>query len=153
MFFRPSADAMEPRTRRMRELLGLDPAAREFTVVYGSFPEPDGEIAILTRSILQVMIDLAAQVNVPSADIAEGRVYSPQRSAEEERMFPPMITVRNSDSPPEDAYVAVRYRNHWFWINDRDQQSKRTLTFLMLMFSLTESTQTHAAPVVTIPAR
>ena len=153
MFFRPSEDKAAPNQGRIRDLLGLDPAAREFTVVYGSFPEPDGQIAILTRSILQVMIDLASQIDVPPADVAEGRVYAPQRTAEGEQMFPPLVAVHNGASPPDDAYAAVRYRDHWYWIDDRDERSKRTLTFLMLMFSLTESTQTQAAPVVTIPAR
>jgi hypothetical protein len=153
MFFRPSSGEVEPVTRGIRELLGLDPAAREFTVVYGSFPEPDAEIAILTRSILQVMIDLASQIDVPAADIAAGAVYRPQRTVEQERMFPPLVTVHTGDSAPERAYVAVRYREQWFWIDDRDQQSKRTLTFLMMTFSLTESVPAQAAPVVTIPAR
>ena len=47
----------------------------------------------------------------------------------------------------------MRYRGQWFWIDDRDQQSKRTLSFLMLLFSLTEGAPTQPAPVVTIPAR
>jgi len=153
MFFRPGNDDAGPLVGRMRDLLGLDPTAREFTVVYGSFPEPDGEIAILTRSIMQIMIDLAAQMDVPEAEIAEGRVYSRKRTADQERMFPPLIAVRTGASAPEDAYVSVRYRDKWFWIDDRDQPSKRTLSFLMLAFSLTEGAPTQAAPVVTIPAR
>jgi hypothetical protein len=153
MFFRPSSGETEPLTRNIRGLLGLDPVAREFAVVYGSFPEPDAEVAILTRSVLQVMIDLASQIDVPAADIAEGRVYRPQRTVEQERLFPPLVTVHTAASPPEGAYVAVRYRDQWFWIDDRDQQSKRTLTFLMMAFSLTESVAPQAAPVVTIPAR
>jgi hypothetical protein len=153
IFFRPSSEETESLTRRIRELLGIDPLAREFTIVYGSFPEPDAEIAILTRSILQVMIDLASQIEVPAADIADGRVYSPQHTAEQQRMFPPMLAVRSGSSPPEDAYAAVRYRDQWFWIDDRDQQSKRTLLFLMMIFSLTESVPAQPAPVVTIPAR
>jgi hypothetical protein len=153
MFFRPSSGEGEPLARRIRELLGLDPVAREFTVVYGTFPEPDAEIAILTRSILQVMIDLASQIEVPAADIAEGRVYSPQRTAEQQRLFPPLLATQAGPTPPEDAYAAVRFRGQWFWIDDRDQQSKRTLTFLMMMFSLTEGVPAQGAPVVTIPAR
>jgi len=152
MYLRPGVSETEPLSA-IRELLGLDPATREFKVVYGSFPEPDAEIAILTRSILQVMIDLASQIDVPATDIAEGSVYSPQRSAEQERMFPPLITIHNGAALPERVYSGVRYRDQWFWIDDRDQQSKRTLTFLMLTFSLTESEPPQAAPVVTIPAR
>lgn len=154
MFLRPSSeDAVAPSTGRIRELLGLDPAAREFTVVYGSFSEPDGDIAILSRSVLQIMIDFAAQIDVPASDVAEGRVYRPERTAEQERMFPPLLKVRTGASPPEDAHAAVRYREQWFWIDDRDQPSKRALTLIMMVFSLTESAPSQAAPLVTIPAR
>jgi hypothetical protein len=134
-------------------LLGLNASAREFSVVYGSFPDHDTEIAILTRSIMQVMIDFASYVDVPATDIAEERLYSSRRSAEQTRLFPPMLTVRHGASAPEDAYVAIPYRNQWFWIDDRDRQSKQILTFLMLMFSLTEGEPAQAAPVVTVPAR
>jgi hypothetical protein len=153
MFIRPSEGQASVPSRSVRELLGLNASAREFSVVYGSFPDHDTEIAILTRSIMQVMIDFASYVDVPATDIAEGRLYSSQRSAEQTRLFPPMLTVRHGASAPEDAYVAIPYRNQWFWIDDRDRQSKQILTFLMLMFSLTEGEPAQAAPVVTVPAR
>jgi hypothetical protein len=89
MFVRPSTEEASARIRRIHELLGLNPAEREFNVVYGSFPERDTEIAILTRSILQVMVDLASYIDVPAADVAEGRVYSPQRPDGHERLFLP----------------------------------------------------------------
>jgi hypothetical protein len=153
MYIRPSNDETAERGRRIRELLGLDATAREFDVVSGSFPERDTEIAILTRSILQIMVDLAAYIDVPAVDIAEGRVYSPQRTAEQQRMFPPLLKVLNGISPPEDAYAPVRYRGQWFWIDDRDPHSKSVLMFLMMQFSLTEGATTQPAPLVTIPAR
>jgi hypothetical protein len=153
MFMRPTADQVRVPSAKIRGLLGLSADAREFGVVYGSYPEQDTEIAVLTRSILQVMIDFASYIDVPAADIAEGRVISPQRTAEQERAFPALLRVRNGASPPDDAYVAIRYRNQWFWIDDRDPESKRILTFLMMMFSLTEGAPTQSAPVVTVPAR
>lgn len=153
MFMRPSSDRVRVPSSRIRELLGLNAASHEFSVVYGSHPEQDTEIAVLTRSLLQVMIDFASYIDVPEADIAEGRVYSPQRTAEQERAFPPLITVHHGASPPDDAYASVRYRNQWFWIDDRDRDSKFRLTFLMIMFSLTEGAPTQSAPVVTVPAR
>jgi hypothetical protein len=153
MYLRPPGDESEPVMRRMRELLGLDPGALEATVVYGSFPEPEGDIAILTRSIMQVMIDLSSQVDVPDADVAEGRVHRRKRTAEQERLYPPLVAVRTGPEAPPDAYAAVRYRSRWHWIDDRDPQTKHALSFLMMLFSLTEGTQAQAAPVVTIPAR
>jgi len=153
MFIRPSTEKAAVSSLRIRELLGLNSKGREFGVVYGPYPENDTEIAILTRSILQVMIDLASYVEVPAADVAEGRVYGPQRSAEQERLFPALVAVRQGAKPPDDAYVAVQYRNQWFWIDDRDPRSKHILTFVMLMFSLTEGAPSQSAPVVTVPAR
>jgi hypothetical protein len=153
MFIRPPSDAAAEASRRIHALLGLNPNEREFSVESGSFPENDSEIAILMRSVLQVMVDLASALDVPPADVAEGRVFSPQWSAEQQRMFPPLLTVRNGPAAPPDAYAAVPYRNQWFWIEDQDRYSKQVMTFLMLMLSLTEGAPTQSAPVVTVPAR
>ena len=49
--------------------------------------------------------------------------------------------------------VACTYRGGWFWIDDRDQQSKAIFTSVLFLLSLTETGQSQAAPVVTIPAR
>lgn len=153
MFLRPSEEKVSVPSSRIRELLGLNGTSHEFSVVYGSYPEQDAEIAVLTRSMLQVMIDFASYIEVPEADIAEGRVYSAQRTAEQIRSFPPLITVHHGAAPPDDAYASVRYRNQWFWIDDRDPRSKYHMAFLMIMFSLTEGAPTQNAPVVTVPAR
>src|SRR5512139_628729 len=121
MFFPPATDeGISAPNLKVRKLLGLDPSAREFRVVYGSHQENNTEVAILTRSILQVLIDVASYIGVPADDLAEGRVYNPQRTPEQERMFPALLDVRHGSSPPpEDAFVAIRYRNLWFWIDDR----------------------------------
>ena len=100
------------------------------------------------------MADFASYIDVPAADIAEGRVYAPVRSPDQERMFPSFLRVRNGDAAPVDAHVAVRYRDRWFWIDDRDEQSKVSLNFLMFIFSLAETGATPADPLVmTIQAR
>jgi hypothetical protein len=153
MFFRPLTDeAIAGELKKARELLGLDADAREFRVVYGSFAADDKEIAILSRSMLQVMIDFASYIDVPESDVAEGRVYASQRESEEtESEFPPLIRVENGAASPDDAYVSVRYRDRWFWIDDRDYPSKRLFYFLMLLFSLTETGGQQAAPIVTVP--
>jgi hypothetical protein len=154
MFLRQSPDeAIAAPVRKVRELLGLNESAREFNIVYGSYPENNTEIAILSRSILQVLIDLASYIDVPEVDVAEGSVYRLQRTPEQERMFPPLLAVRCAPLAPGNAHVSVNYRNHWFWIEDRDRQSKQMFNFLMFLFSLTETGTVQAAPIVTIPAR
>jgi hypothetical protein len=154
IFLRPSTDeAVTSSSRKVRELLGLNPSAHEYSVVYGSYPETDTEVAILSRSIMQVLVDMAAHVEVPEVDRVEGRVYDLQPSPEQAQLFPPLLKVRCDPLAPGDAHVAVKYRNHWFWIDDRDSQSKQIFNFMMFMFSLTETGSTQAAPIVTVPAR
>ena len=61
--------------------------------------------------------------------------------------------MRNGEAAPADAYAAVRYRDRWFWIDDRDHQSKAMFTSVLFLLSLTETGQAQGGPVVTIPAR
>lgn len=154
IFLRPSTDeAIAAPLRKIRELLALSETAREFNIVYGTYPENDTEITMLSRSIMQILIDLASHIDVPEADLAEGNVYGLQRTPEQERMFPPLLTARCGPSAPGNAHVSVNYRNQWFWIEDRDRQSKQMFNFLMFLFSLTETGTPQAAPIVTIPSR
>ena len=154
MFLRPSTDeSVAAPARKIRELLALDESAGEFHITYGIHPENNREIAMSSRSILQVLIDLASYFDVPEADLAEGSVYRVQRTPQQQQLFPPLINVRCGPSAPGNAYVSVHYRNQWFWIDDRDITSKQTFNFTMLLFSLTETGSEPAAPIVTIPAR
>jgi len=146
-------DAGAAPVRKIRELLALNQSAGEFNIVYGTYPENDAEIAMLSRSIMQVLINLASYFDVPEADLAEGSVYGVQRTPQQVQLFPPLITVRCGPSAPGNAYVSVQYRNQWFWIEDRDIKSKQMFNFTMLLFSLTETGTEQAAPIVTIPAR
>jgi hypothetical protein len=153
MFFRQAPDpAFASDLQTIRELLGLDPEAREFEVVYGSFPANGKEIAILTRSMLQVTIDFSSFIDVPAAHVQEGRVMLAKTTlAGEEQGFPRLVRIRSSESRVEDAYAAVRYRDHWFYIDDRDYVSKVIFYFYMLLSSLTETGGQAAAPIVTVP--
>ena len=154
MFLCPSTDeAIAAPVRKIRELLGLNETARVFNFVYGNYPENDMEIALLSRSILQVLTDFASYIEVPTVDLAEGRVYGLQRTPEQERVFPPLLTVRGGPSAPGYAYVSDNYRNQRFWIDDRDRQSKQMFNYMMFMFSLTETGTPPVSPIVTVPAR
>ena len=135
----------------MRRALGLDPQANEFRVVYGAIPRDDKEIAILTRSILEVLVDISTDIEVPSTDVQEKRVSPTFAETVAGEQMPPLIRIRNSADKPEDAYASVTYRNSYFWIDDRDLKSKKIFAFLMFVFTLVETGEKGIAPVVTIP--
>ena len=138
----------------IRKMLGLDPRAREFRVIYGSIASNDKEIAILSRSVLQVINNLASFIEVPETHVAEKRVNpSSTEKGTDGSPVPPLMRVRSSSEKPEDAFVAVPYRNHWFWIDDKDLRSKGLFSFLMFIMNLVDTGVKEGAPVVTIPTR
>jgi hypothetical protein len=155
MIFRKKVDnALDEDKLFVRRTLGLDPTADDFKVVYGSIAKDDKEIAILSRSILEIIIDMASNIEVPAVHVEEKRV---NRTMAEETAtgatVPPLIRIQSSRGKPGDAFVAVPYRDHWFWIDDRDLRSKSLFSFMNLLFALTETGGKDTAPVITIPAR
>jgi hypothetical protein len=61
--------------------------------------------------------------------------------------------VCKGHKPPPTAYVAVKYRDYWYYIDDRDGVSKATFE-LMLQFSRLDfgRRKPSAGPVLTLPA-
>ena len=137
----------------LNQLLGLEMGDREMTISYGFIPQTDDEIALLTRSILQVMIEMAKQIDVPPVHVAQGRTglgipfHKDLNQNQVKR-----ITVSQDTVKPENAFTAVKYKDHWFYIDDGDFKSKRSFAILMILFSLTESSGKEGLPLVTIPA-
>ena len=137
----------------LNNILGLKTGISEIPISYGYIPSTDSEISMLTRSMMQIMIELATEVDVPEIHVEEGRTISTSRQTSKDGTFTGRtITINHSVDKPENAFVAVNYRDYWFWIDDRDYFSKRTFAFLMILFSLTETGGTEGLPLVTIPA-
>ena len=134
------------------KLLGLTVDAREFHAVYGVIPKDDHELAILTRSMLEILLDLSTYVQVPPEHVAEHRVLPGIELVTKAGQLPPLIRVQSGDSLPADAFAFTHYRGHWFWIDDRDLQTKSVFSFLMFLFTLTETGTRAVTPVLTVPA-
>jgi hypothetical protein len=142
---------LEALSKEIRSMLGLDPLTTDINVVYGAIPRDDKEIALLTRSILEVLIDISTDIEVPASDVQEKRV-SPtfEEKAAGERVRP-LVRIQTSSEKPGDAFVSIPYRKSYFWIDDKDLRSKKIFSFLMFVFTLVETGEKGAAPVVTIP--
>jgi len=135
---------------KISDLLGLKPDADNYEVKYGFLASNDTEIALITRSMLQVIINLARQISVPDEHIASGRTLATMKQVEASGRN--LIQVKNAKEEPEDAFVAVRYKDYWYYIEDSDFASKRVFSFVMILLSLTESVDDVGMPLVTIPA-
>ena len=153
--FRGKVDpAIEQDVIFVRRTLGLALDAKEFHVAYGSIARDDKEIAILSRSILEILVDLGSNIEVPPQHVEQKRVMPPMptETTAAGADIVPLIRIHSSPTRPTDSFSSIRYREHWYWIDDRDLRSKSLFTFLMFIFSLTETQGKEGAPIVTIPA-
>jgi hypothetical protein len=137
---------------RVQQLLGLAGDADEFEISYGLLPSSGREVAMLSRSMLELLLELGFGIDVPEAHVNAGRVLPGRRHADD-APYIPLVRVHSGAEPPADAYSSVLYRDQWYWIDDTDLASKQTFTFLLILFSLAETGPGAAAPVVTVPSR
>ena len=154
MVFPPIKDpGAVARRKEITNLLCLKPDLREFKVQYGAFSGRDDEIDMKTRSMLEIMLEFAAAVQVPEKDVAEGKATPGAASTQKQAPLggPPM-RVLVGEAAPKDAYVAVPYNDRWYWIANTDIDSKTTFGVVMLLFSIADTGAKGATPVVTIPA-
>jgi hypothetical protein len=155
LVFGPNPDPeIAAKGQELRKLLGLKPDLMNIKIFYGGYTGKDDEIDIATRSMLEIMLEMAANVEVPQADVSQGKASPGRTDAQAgEPAQGPKLRVLNGDAQPKDAYVAVQYGRKWFWIADTDIESKSTFGVVMLMFSATDTGVRGAAPVVTVPAQ
>lgn len=124
----------------------------ELTITFGAVPRNDKELAVLSRSMAEIFIELASGIEVPPEHVAGRRTVPSVRLASAGNPRDrPLVRILSGPVPPSGPFSAVRYRDTWYWIDDGDIASKRVFTLLMLFFSLAETGVTPQMPALTIP--
>jgi hypothetical protein len=90
---------------------------------------------------------------VPEEDIRQGRAAPGWETIANNTNAVRLIRIHSSKSKPSDAFVAIQYRGHWFWVDDRDLKSKRVLSFMLMLFTLADTGEKENLPLITIPAQ
>jgi hypothetical protein len=147
-FTRGGSGEIDDKVREVKRLLKLDAGAREFHLTYGAVARNSREIAVLSRSLLEVMTEFSSFIEVPSEHVGEGRTY-PQLAGE--GGITPLLSIKSGRARDSDAATAVRHRGYWYWIDDRDYRSKLAFAYLLILSSLTETSSNATAPILTIP--
>jgi len=152
------ADSHGDEVRELLDLLGLEVKADGSPIllpVIEAVGSSTSAIHLRIRSAYQMLELLGNGIEIPAAHLEAGIV------AEEPVIWPgerPFLRVRSSEthwwtSRPEDASIAVRYRDRWFYVADTDTESKRTFWFLRTMIGmrLAGPGANQAAPILTVP--
>ncbi|CAN7775578.1 hypothetical protein LJR296_007658 [Cupriavidus necator] len=144
-------DVLE-KAAEIRRLLRLPAEGQRFTLRYSPVRGADDELAVNSRSMLQIMLALSSYLDVPEEHLAEHsalpRIAQSATAAPEDT-----LRIRCGKEKPRDPYVTVRYRDYWFWIEQGDLRTKRALNAVMLFFTLVDTGGKEGLPLITIPAQ
>ena len=121
----------------VEELLGLlglpapkDPSQAVILPVSLALDGRDsGGIGITTRSVLRLMEILSAAIEVPEQDQGNGTTTD----------YPPLgalgrnLRIHHAKSKPARTAVAVKYRDGWFYIGDKEHATKQFFRLLSVL--------------------
>ena len=153
VFIEPDGSTAE--VTELLELLDIaaspaDDSALVLPVVQSLHGRGSNEIGISTRSVFELLEILVGAIEVPQQDQLDGNaVRAPLPGLAGERLH-----VRYSEDAPEQASVAVQYRDGWFYVAANDITTKIYFRLLGAVWSSAIAAGTSgntAAPVLTVP--
>lgn len=140
------------KSAEVRRLLKLPVDQQTFTLVYSPMHGGKNELSVNSRSMLQIMGAMSSYVDVPERHLQDRSAVPAFATTSAERLGQ-QARIHSGTSKPDDVYAAVRYRDHWFWVDESDWQSKRALTAVIFFFTLADTGASGNLPLVTIPAQ
>ena len=112
----------------------------------------ENELAVNSRSMLQIMGAFASYVEVPETHLKDHRALPAFENVAQQDRYD-AVRIHSGVEKPASAFTAVHYRDHWFWIDDTDFQTKRALVTVVYLFTLADTGTPERLPLVTIPAQ
>lgn len=154
LFFRrdDASDDIAEKAAEVRRLLKLPAEQQKYLITYSPVRGAENELAVNSRSMLQILMAFASYMELPEEHLKNHSAPpTPGAVASETGQQP--VRIQSSKEKPAKAFAAVHYRDHWFWIDDADWQTKRALTAVMFFFTLAETGSSEKLPLITIPAQ
>jgi hypothetical protein len=157
-----------PEFQELIYLLNLKPGQLSYELTVGPAeeavpltvpPEPVARISLVPRSTLQALFYLSHGIIVPPEHIrcgaARATVAPDGQVFDWQEVTRGLLTVHSARQHhcPRNAYVAVRYRGYWFYIDDADHDSKATFSLMTQLTRLDIRTggERRGSPVLTLP--
>jgi hypothetical protein len=150
-----------PTVREFTQLLRLADGKTRYPLVYAHQVGEDESAAELdhlrveTRSFLGMLFFLAEAIEVPEPDVHAGRVATTRYETGElfdwRLVTGDLLRIQAESTRPSGAVIAVRYRGHWFYLDDADLMSKSTFSLLAQLFALQAGKTERLLPILTLP--
>ena len=123
-----------------RGILGQSPGALDPSVTWA-------EIGIRGRSMMEIMQVASKKVQLPAEHVSRGMAFVDSNQGAERDTG--LIIWSSEDEP--DHSLRIRYRGHWFYIEDSDLESREQFALMNALFAVVGGTVPGATPVMTIP--
>jgi hypothetical protein len=108
-------------------------------------------LILSTRSVLGTMAYLAQGVNIPEEHIDAG-VVATFEAESATTLLSDLFQVNVKKEEPQQAGLAVPYKGYWFYIDETDISSKRTMGVLNSLVRLKiRASSAQNIPVLTLP--
>ncbi len=119
---------------RLRELLGFtDPKIQEFSLTFKAFRSEPNELAISTRSIIDMLRTLGSGLSNHSGFLSSSA-----------------LNIERKPGMPEKHYVKTKYKDNYYWIDESDNESQQLFMLIQLLIELTNTPEQVMSPVLTI---
>ena len=143
------------------ELLALDRNKDKFSLSTDFLTLKDTQNTkwiVRPRSISGLLYYMSQNVEAPAVHRQSGyvTVTTPKHGGTFDWSDTPAgrrFEVSTSKEQPENAYIATRYRGHWFYIEDDNLESKSTFMLLRQLFDLQAGQKQSTGPTLTLPVR
>ena len=146
-----------PEVGQLMTDLELDPQADSYFIT-NSLPNiPGRTIKIVTRPLYTTMLYLSRGIKVPQHDLDSGAVHiTLDKNGEPfdwRNISEDLFTIESSATRPQDAFLAVQYRDHWFYIRDNDVVTKDTFVLIETLLALRAGEVPQSNTQLTMPLR
>jgi hypothetical protein len=137
----------------IRRLLKLAADPQKFALIYSPVRGKENELAVNSRSMLQIMQAFASHVDIPEAHLKDHSAWPSSENVPTAESSQQNVLIHSGKNKPASAFAAVHYRDYWFWVDNGDLQTKRALTVIMFFFTLADTGSPEQLPLITIPAQ
>jgi hypothetical protein len=149
-------EALElPETHKLVEMLRLTPKKTDYPIRMNDIDHNPNHVRLRTRSVMGVLYLLSQSVEVPQEDVRKGKLtttkYEDGRPFYWSDLFSNLFQIKSSPEKPSDAFVSIKYRGSWFYINDTDVESKRTYALFSQIFAIQAGKINVERPILTLP--
>jgi hypothetical protein len=156
LVFSLAKEALElPETRKLVEMLRLTPNKTDYPIRRNDIDHNPNLLRLRTRSVMGVLYYLSQSVEVPQDDVRKGKLtttkYADGSPFYWSDLFSNLFQIKSSSEKPSDAFVSIKYRGSWFYIDDTDIESKRTYSLFGQIFAIQAGKIKVERPMLTLP--